>query len=219
MCARVSTISYAGHHGAPLCDQDYCYDEILLDGLREKLANLSRDTVIVMHMIGSHGPAYSSRYPPAYESFKPACRSSELERCTTGEIVNAYDNTLLYTDHVVASAIDELRAASAGVDGVLLYVSDHGESLGEQGIYLHGLPYTFAPSAQTHVPMLVWMSSGYGAAHRIDSRCLQSEAARDVSHDNLYHTLLGAAGVRNASYDGTLDLIRSCAAPLARSHE
>ncbi len=219
VCARISTVSYSSRDESMLCEHDYCYDEILLEGIPEKLRNLSRDTVIVMHMIGSHGPAYSQRYPPAFESFRPACRSSELQRCSTDEIVNAYDNTILYTDYVVSRAIDELRSAAGTVDSVLLYVSDHGESLGEQGIYLHGLPYRFAPPVQTHVPMLLWTSPGYAAARQLDSSCVHAEAMRTASHDNLYHTLLGAAAVRNASYDARLDLIGSCAAPLARGHE
>lgn len=219
VCARVREISYADRKDPRLCERDYCYDEILLDGMQEKLRSLQHDTVIVMHMIGSHGPAYARRYPAQFETFTPACHSNELQRCNGQEILNAYDNTILYTDYVLAQAIDELRAASDRVDSVLLYASDHGESLGEQGVYLHGLPYRFAPQTQKQVPMLLWTSDGYAAERRLDARCLQSRAKQAVSHDNLYHTVLGAAQVRNASYDAGLDLISHCAEPLPASRE
>jgi lipid A ethanolaminephosphotransferase len=163
-----------------------------------------------MHQIGSHGPAYSERYPPRFEKFRPACHSNQLQRCSTQEVVNAYDNTIAYTDHVLARTIEMLQGASNHVDGMLLYASDHGESLGEQGLYLHGLPYTFAPDAQKHVPMLMWLSREYAARRGIDAACIRSRAAQPFSHDNLYHTILGAAEVRNASYVSKLDILAAC---------
>src|SRR5690606_19674467 len=128
--ARVRHIDYADRADATLCPHSYCYDEVMLDGLTERLRDLQRDTVIVFHQIGSHGPAYAERYPPQFEIFKPACRSNELQRCTAAEIRNAYDNTIAYTDEVLARQIELLRAAAERVDALLIYVSDHGESLG-----------------------------------------------------------------------------------------
>jgi lipid A ethanolaminephosphotransferase len=176
--------------------------------------------LIVMHQIGSHGPAYSERYPSQFETFKPACHSHELQRCTPEEITNAYDNTIAYTDHVLATLIHQLRDASPAVDSVLLYVSDHGESLGEQGLYLHGLPYRIAPAAQKHVPMLMWLSPGYVQRTRVDANCLAAHAADAVSHDNIYHTVLGSAEVHNESYVRRLDILAQCRGrPAPGTHE
>ncbi len=219
VCARVTQVSYAQRKDSSLCNQDYCHDEILLEGLEERLRNLQRDTVFVLHMIGSHGPAYASRYPKRFEQFTPVCQSSQLQRCSTQEIVNAYDNSILYTDFVLSQAIAKLRNAAGHVDSALLYVSDHGESLGEQGIYLHGMPYRFAPDVQKHVPMLLWTSIEYARERHLDADCLSSLVRQPASHDNVYHTVLGAAEVRNDSYDATLDLFSRCAAALPADHE
>lgn len=221
VCARVHSIEYGKRRDPALCPHSYCYDEVLLDGLAQRLENLRTDTLIVFHQIGSHGPAYSERYPAAFERFKPACRSNELQRCSAEEVRNAYDNTILYTDHVLAQQIALLNAVAERVDSVLIYVSDHGESLGERGIYLHGMPYTFAPSAQKEVPMLLWVSPGYLQRAHLRSGCLPQRAqARDPAssegdygHDNVYHTVLGAAEVRDQVYDARLDLLAPCRAP------
>ena len=143
-----------------LCRGEDCVDEILIRALGEQLADLTHDTVYVLHTIGNHGPAYYRRYPDAFRRFVPDCRTAELRDCSREEVVNAYDNAILYTDHVVASAIGTLRAAAAKVDSALLYVSDHGESLGEGGFYLHGLPWSIAPQMQTHVPLVAWSLGG-----------------------------------------------------------
>jgi lipid A ethanolaminephosphotransferase len=220
VCARVQTIQYAGSSDPGLCGGSGCYDEVLVQDLPAKLREIHQDTVIVMHQMGSHGPAYAERYPPQFERFKPACHSNELQRCTAQQLVNAYDNTLVYTDHVLAQIIAALRAASDHADPLLLYVSDHGESLGEQGLYLHGLPYAFAPQTQTHVPMLMWLSPAYLERGRLDARCLEARAAGAASHDNVYHLVLGAMEVRNESYDRHLDLLAPCrAARLPADHE
>jgi lipid A ethanolaminephosphotransferase len=209
-CERVPTISYGARPDPALCANSYCYDEIMLRGLEARLQQVTRDTVIVFHQIGSHGPAYSERYPPDFEIFKPACRSRELHHCTAQEIVNAYDNTIAYADHLMARQIELLETFSDRLDGVLIYASDHGESLGEQGVYLHGMPYAFAPAAQKEVPMLVWTSPGYVQRLRISLECLRQRASAPVSHDHLYHTILGAAQTRNAAYDPDLDLTAQC---------
>lgn len=220
VCARVRQITYSAAGNDPLCNGSYCYDEIMSRDLAAKLHELQRDTVIVMHQIGSHGPAYAERYPPAQELFKPACHSNQLQRCSSQEVVNAYDNSIVHTDRVLAQILRQLRDASDQVDSALLYVSDHGESLGEQGLYLHGLPYRFAPATQTHVPMLMWLSAGYRARGGVAMNCLQGRAAQAFSHDNFYHTALGLAEVRNRSYDAGLDILAGCrASSWPRDHE
>jgi lipid A ethanolaminephosphotransferase len=210
VCARVRTIDYSANHDPVLCGESYCHDEVMLRDLPERLRSLTRDTVIAFHQIGSHGPAYAQRYPARFERFKPECRSNELHHCSAQELVNAYDNTIAYTDHVLAQQIEMLRAAADRIDSVLLYASDHGESLGEQGIYLHGMPYRFAPRAQKEVPMLLWMSAGYLQRAHLDLECLQAHSRASVSHDVLYHTILGAAETRDRAYNHNLDLLSLC---------
>lgn len=217
VCARVETIQYRPDANPTLCPESYCYDEVMLTDLEQKLASIQTDSVIVMHQIGSHGPAYSERYPQRFERFKPACHSNQLQNCTPQEVVNAYDNTIAYTDHVLARTIELLRKADQ-VDTALLYVSDHGESLGEKGLYLHGLPYSFAPGSQKHVPMLMWLSPSYEARQHIGHGCLAQRSQGAFSHDNLYHTMLGAAEVRNASYDPALDVLADCRTALPDDH-
>jgi lipid A ethanolaminephosphotransferase len=191
----------------------------MLPDLAARLEHVQQDTVVIFHSIGSHGPAYSERYPAQFEVFKPACRSNELQRCTTQEVVNAYDNSILYTDHVLAKQIDLLQANASRVDSLLLYASDHGESLGEQGIYLHGMPYAFAQRVQKEVPMLFWASQGYVERTGLNMSCLKSHAHDAISHDNLYHTVLGALAVSNAVYDRGLDVLAQCRSALPASHE
>lgn len=210
VCARVDTIDYSNRRDPQLCEHSYCYDEIMLEDLGERLRTITRDTVIFFHQIGSHGPAYSERYPPAFERFKPACRSNELQHCSQQEVVNAYDNTIAYTDHVLSRQIEMLRAAADDIDGILIYASDHGESLGEQGIYLHGMPYRFAPRVQKEVPMLLWVSGGYAQRAQLSIGCLQERSRAPVSHDALYHTILGAAETRDRAYDSSLDMLSLC---------
>lgn len=209
VCDRVRTVRYEANAGG-LCEHSYCYDEIMLEGLDARIRGLTTDAAIVFHQIGSHGPAYWERYPAAFEHFKPACRSNELHSCSEQQLINAYDNTVAYTDRVLSRQIEILRSAAESVDSFLLYVSDHGESLGENGLYLHGIPYALAPRVQKHVPMLMWASEGYVARMHLDTQCLRRRSAGSISHDNLYHTLLGAAEVYDAMYQPKLDLLSEC---------
>ena len=141
----------------------------------------NRDTVIVLHMMGSHGPAYWKRYPESYETFTPACKVAQFSHCELKDIINAYDNSIVYTDHVLARLIQVLSgAASHDVDAGMLYVSDHGESLGEHNMYLHGMPYAIAPEAQIHVPMVVWLSPSMRESTGIDHGCLVKRTSERV---------------------------------------
>ena len=210
VCDRVPHDDLSNLQVAGLCRSDECYDGILLHGLQDYLDKQRGDTVIVLHMKGSHGPAYFKRYPPAFEFFTPACDNVQLDRCSRGEIVNAYDNTLRYTDHVLSQTIDLLRANAQRFDTAMLYVSDHGESLGENGLYLHGLPYALAPQEQTHVPMLLWLSDGLRKHLGIDAACLSARQHEPLSHDYLFHSILGLSNVHTAIYRPKLDLFASC---------
>jgi lipid A ethanolaminephosphotransferase len=138
------------------------------------------------------------------------CKEVQLDRCDTASIVNAYDNSLLYTDHVLAATIDLLRNNAARLDTAMLYLSDHGESLGEHGLYLHGLPYAMAPSEQTHIPMVLWFSEGMQRNSGISADCLRQQASQEVSQDNLFHSMIGLMGVRTSVYQPQLDIFRAC---------
>ena len=169
----------------PECD-DECRDTGMLSGLQEYIEKQPGDILIVLHQMGSHGPAYYKRYPKEFERFTPVCASAELASCTQQEIVNAYDNTILYTDYFLSKVIELLTANEDKYEASMIYVSDHGESLGESGAYLHGLPYMFAPDAQTQVPVIVW------AGARSDIDYLETVKLKDVksSHDAVASTLL-----------------------------
>ncbi len=213
VCARVGyeDLSKAGTNSR-FCEGGECHDERLLDGLPELIRNSSKDLVIVLHQKGSHGPAYAKRYPKGFGRFSPVCDSNEFEKCSPDSIVAAYDNTILYTDYFLSKTIDLLRATAAneGVDTAMLYFSDHGESLGENNLYLHGAPYMFAPAEQTRVPMMLWMSDHFSERFRIDRNCLMARRAQPLSHDNVFHSVLGLLDVNTAVLNPKLDLFHSC---------
>jgi len=206
VCDGVESVSFADDHSDPLCASGECFDEILLTGLDSRLAT-GKSGLLVIHQKGSHGPAYYRRYPREFERFTPACNSDDFDECTQDEIRNAYDNTILYTDFVLSRIIEHLRSASDQWDTAMLYVSDHGESLGERGFYLHGLPYAIAPDTQTHVPMVFWMSSGFAERFSVNREELERLAAtKSFSHDNLFHSVLGALEVKTSVYKHALDM-------------
>jgi lipid A ethanolaminephosphotransferase len=200
------------HPDSGLCKSGACFDEIMLAGLAKELKTINQDTAIVFHQMGSHGPAYWLRYPERFEHFKPVCQTTELGRCSREEIVNAYDNSIRYTDHNLAAQIRLLAAMSGQADSVLIYASDHGESLGEKGLYLHGAPYFMAPEEQTRVPFLLWMSDGYRNRFSINSDCLHGKRSKPLSHDNIYHTVIGGLGLSNDLYDPGRDILAKCRA-------
>ncbi|MBI3376369.1 MAG: phosphoethanolamine--lipid A transferase [Betaproteobacteria bacterium] len=211
ICDRVGSEDLSRPQASPFCRSDECYDEILLQGLQERLDRADRDLVVVLHQKGSHGPAYYLRVPEAFKLFRPVCGSNQLEKCPREEIVNAFDNTIVYTDHVLAKTIALLRQNAARFDTAMLYVSDHGESLGESGgVYLHGLPYAMAPIEQKHVPMLAWLSEGFRARFHIDQSCLASKRHEAYSHDHLFHSMLGLLDIQTRVYRPELDLFHGC---------
>lgn len=164
----------------------------------------------MMHQMGSHGPAYFKRSPRDLELFKPECQSNALQQCTRQEVVNGYDNTIATTDRFLARSISWLRTQSARFDPGMLYVSDHGESIGENGLYLHGMPYALAPREQTRVPMILWVPAGGELDRSLKPGCLASLRDRQASHDNLFHTVMGWIGARADVYKPAQDLLASC---------
>jgi lipid A ethanolaminephosphotransferase len=198
VCDRVPNVEMRTLNFPDLCEAGECQDVAMLRALPTQLAALTpptkaQGTVVVMHQMGSHGPAYYKRSPAKLKAFLPECASNTLQDCQQQDIVNAYDNSLRATDALLADTIEWLQTQNR--PSMLLYVSDHGESLGEKGLYLHGMPYSFAPKEQTHVPMLTWMSPAFAKNRQLDTNCLQQQAQKPWSHDHFFHTVLDLAGV------------------------
>lgn len=211
VCDRVPNIEIKPKEFPLFCDKITCHDEVMLQNLDNEIAQMKGDKLVGFHLIGSHGPTYYKRYPDEHRYFLPDCPRSDIENCTTEELVNTYDNTIRYTDYVIAQMIAKLKTYEDKYNTVLLYVSDHGESLGALGLYLHGTPYKFAHDDQTRVPMQLWMSSGFTQEKRLDMSCLQKNAANvRYSHDNLFSSVLGLWDVNTTVYDQERDLFSQC---------
>jgi lipid A ethanolaminephosphotransferase len=206
---RIVERSFTHTPNDEFCAAGECMDGIFIQALKDYAASITQDTVLVLHHIGSHGPTYYLRYPEKFERFKPACRTAEFKKCSAEEITNAYDNTIAYTDEILAQTIDLLEDAE-GLATAMLYVSDHGESLGEGGLYLHGSPYFLAPEYQTKVPMILWMSETFKTQLGIDQDCLSATSDRALSHDNLFHSILGMLDVETIERDPDLDVFAAC---------
>ncbi len=193
------------------CKDNSCIDDVNLWRLDDMLDGVKQDTVLVIHLMGSHGPAYYQRYPAQYRHFTPTCDTNEIQDCTHQALMNTYDNTILYTDSVVSKTIDALKARQSTLNTALVYLSDHGESLGENGLYLHGTPYMLAPEQQTHIPFIFWLSKDYQQNFSVDAQCLRDQAAKEtVSQDNLFSTVLGMMNIRTAVYQPQMDLLTHC---------
>lgn len=210
VCTRVAVEKFDENHHAGRCASGECFDEAMVQDLGTHIAGLRRDTLIVLHQKGSHGPAYFLRYPAAFERFTPTCKSSRLSDCTREALHNTYDNTIVYTDFVVAQVIDALKQRADQLDGAALYVSDHGESLGESGLYLHGAPYRMAPDVQVQIPLYAWFSDGFQERAKLSLSCVRRSAGTAYSHDNLFHTTLSLLDVETGAYRRSLDMFASC---------
>jgi len=197
------------------CAEGQCLDEVLLHGADALARDTHGNLFLVMHQLGSHGPAYFKRYPAVFKKFTPACENEDLRHCTQAEIVNAYDNSLLYTDFFLGKVIDFLDRTQATHDTAMLYVSDHGESLGESGLYLHGVPQSIAPDVQLNVPFVMWLSPAFRRDFHVSDKCLRERAAKPVSHDNLFHSLLGVLDIETTAYERGMDLFAPCREPSA----
>ncbi len=210
VCKRIETIEIPTNKSHPLCDGDYCFDEVLLPELTKKLSHLqAKNTLIVLHMIGSHGPTYYRRYPKKLAKYKPDCPRSDIQNCSQEQLINTYDNTIAYTDYVLAKIINILtELPQKNIQASMLYISDHGESLGENGAYLHGFPYAFAPDEQIEVPMLFWSTANDTS---IDKQCLRQKATTETySHDNVFSTLLDLTNIKTSAYQQSDDILASC---------
>lgn len=187
-----------------------CNDEVLVPSFKRYLQQLNDHAVVVLHQLGSHGPQYYKRYPQTHEFLTPTCRTERLQDCSAEELNNSYDNTIYYTSEILAKLIDELKNHEDKFNAMFLYVSDHGESLGEHGLYLHSAPYSVAPQEQKHVPFFIWSADQTWQALNIDKECMQNNASAPVSHDYIFHSLLGLGGISIKEYDPNLDLFAKC---------
>ena len=206
VCNRVETENMEHLHIPGLCGEEECFDMVMLEKLQDYVDRLDNDAVIVLHQKGSHGPGYFLRHPQEFTAFSPECTTNQLQECSQDEVINSYDNTLLYTDYFLSQVIAFLEDNSDKFNTAMIYMSDHGESLGENNIYLHGLPYFIAPDEQKHIPFIVWLSPAYSKFIGINEKTMQEQRETKFSHDNLFHSVLGLMGVRTKIYDRNLDI-------------
>lgn len=182
------------------CKGEGCnYDEILLTGLKEQIASSKKNKVlIILHTSTSHGPTYSKKYPPRFEVFKPVCNSVELGNCSHQELINAYDNTIVYTDYILYNIIEDLKQLKE-YKSAMLFVSDHGESLGEKNLYMHGVPLSIAPKEQYEIPFIVWVS---------DNSAKQLKHNKILSQNHVFHSVLNFLGVQSPIYDEKMNIFK-----------
>ena len=219
VCDRIPTVSTTRSADAELCAGGDCLDSVMLKGLDQRVAALpaerrARGVVLVMHQMGSHGPAYHLRSPATHKRFMPECTSSALQDCSSEGLTNAYDNSIAYTDHFLARSIAWLKAQQDWADPALVYVADHGESLGENNLYLHGLPYAIAPDVQKRIPWITWLSTQYSRVTRLSVQCLKAQSDHRLSHDSYFHSVLGLMDVATSAYRYDLDAYAACRADI-----
>lgn len=212
---RITYRNFKTPENNPECDGEECRDTGMLTNLQQYIdAHPKGDILIVLHQMGNHGPAYYKRYPKAFEKFTPVCQTNQLEECSKESINNAYDNAILYTDFFLSKVIDLLKRNAGGFQTGMFYVSDHGESLGEFDVYLHGLPMFIAPDAQRHVPAVMWFSDNFSG---VNEGALRAAKDQTMNHDWIFHTLLGLFDVRTEAYQPGLDILNIPGAEIART--
>ena len=215
-CDRVEQFKIPEPIQKKWCKDEECFDDILIDSLKAYLATIPKDDtrprLVVLHQMGSHGPAYYKRIPAEFKVFKPTCDTNAIQGCSRDSLVNSYDNTLLYTDYVLDSLIETLKGQTQHEAG-LWYLSDHGESTGESGMYLHGAPYAIAPTQQTHVPMFMWFSDLWKKQAPEQMKCLAKQNKSELSQDNLFPTMLSLLDVKTKVIDPKNDMLATCSNP------
>lgn len=205
VAARVPYEDYRDATRNKVCDDGECRDIGMLDGLQDYIDRQKGDILIVLHQMGNHGPAYYKRYPKEFERFMPVCATSDLGSCSSEQIVNTYDNAILYTDFFLSKVIELLKSNDQKFETAMFYLSDHGESLGEYGVYLHGAPYALAPEAQRHVPAVMWFGDGIKQDLKVTS--LDERSRRKWSQDNVFATLLGFFELSSSAYVASADIL------------
>ena len=215
VCERVPQALTKSLLHPTLCHNGECFDEIMLHEIDQRIQALpaerrAKGVVVVMHQMGSHGPAYYKRVPDQFKKFLPECNSNALQECSREQVVNSFDNTILYTDHFLGQAIQWLKKSEATSAPAMLYVSDHGESLGENNLYLHGLPYRVAPDVQKRVPWITWLSPSFEKQSGLLPTCLKNKTQATLTHDNYFHSVLGLMNISTQAYQAKLDVHSDC---------
>ncbi len=211
VCDRIPTQEVSSYVKRASLAEGLFDDEVLLQDLDAYIQSQTDDTVIVLHTNGSHGPAYYQRYKEAMEQFKKSCRTNQIQDCSQESLINVYDNTILHVDLVLDETIKLLQKHTAEFDTAMLYLSDHGESLGENGLFLHGTPYAIAPKEQTQVPMMLWTSADFLPSRQINAECVRNKATTETfSQDYLFHSVLRLMRVQTKEYNAQLDLFTGC---------
>lgn len=217
-CDRVQKYQIPTQLKQKWCDAGgECFDEILVESLKDYLAHLDKNNpkpqLIVLHQMGSHGPAYFKRSKTPYQPFQPTCNSNAIQGCSTEELKNSYDNSIVYTDHVLAQIVETLKQQTQYQTG-FWYLSDHGESTGEHGLYLHGAPYSMAPTQQTHVPMLMWFSDAWKQQNTQQVSCLKGQTEQARSQDHLFPSLLSLLDIKTQVTEAKNDMLAQCSPSL-----
>ena len=195
------------------CKDNECQDGMLVDALHSYLKAIpvtdKSPRLIVLHQMGSHGPAYYKRAPSEFKKFMPECSTNAIQGCTSKELINAYDNTIVYTDHILSQVIDTLKSQTNYRTG-FWYLSDHGESTGEHGMYLHGAPYAIAPKQQTHIPMVMWFSDAWKNMASPQIHCLAEQGSATLSQDNLFPSMLSLLDIQTHVIDQNINMLKKC---------
>ncbi|MEE9902715.1 phosphoethanolamine transferase [Acinetobacter haemolyticus] len=215
-CDRVEQFKIPDTLQQKWCKNDECLDGILVDSLKVYLEKISaqdtRPRLVVLHQIGSHGPAYYERVPTVFSQFKPTCDTNAIQGCDHDQLINSYDNTVLYTDHILDTLIETLKNTTQ-YRSAMWYLSDHGESTGEHGMYLHGAPYAIAPTQQTYIPMLMWFSKSWQQQAEKQVHCLLQQQDKKLSQDNLFPTMLSLLDVKTKVIDSNNNMLTACTHP------
>ena len=193
------------------CKGQFCLDDVLLSNLEEKIRQINNNAFIILHQRGSHGPDYYTRFPQEETPpYVPICTTTDLKNCNRQELINAYDNSIYQTSVFLKDTINILEKLTNEYNPIMIYSSDHGESLGENNIYLHGTPYEQAPKEQKHIPTMIWLPKSTADALKIDPQCLRKSSQKYHSHDNIFHTILGLSGITTRLYQSELDIFSAC---------
>lgn len=214
VCQNVPSVNVTELRLPEFCHNGHCLDNIMLPKIDELIKSSDQDVVLVLHTLGNHGPTYYERYTDNEKQFTPTCDTQEINACNRAQLINTYDNGVLYVDQFLDKVISELQKYPEYKTAVF-YASDHGESLGENGFYLHGTPLAIAPKEQTAIPMLIWVSDTWAKARQADIACLKTITANAYSHDHFFHTALALSDIDLATvkqYDKTLDILAQCTA-------
>ncbi len=176
------------------------YDDILFHGLRERIESSKKNKVlIILHTSTSHGPQYANKYPKEFEVYKPVAMNVEEGEKNVGMLVNAYDNTIRYTDYLLDSLINTLHAMTDW-KSAMIFISDHGESLGENKMFMHGLPMKLAPKEQYEIPFLVWTSENF--------RTYKSDLPAVLEQHYIFHSVLNLLSIQSPAYNKDLDIFQ-----------